>query len=137
MPAFTTVRNAILADYFGTAATAMGTPLEIGLSTTQPNADGSGITEPSGGAYSRQSVANTDAEWTINTTDSYASNDNEISYAQATADWGIISHFVIYQGGNPKFFGEITDSIGAASPKNVQNGDRFLFVASGLKVYLV
>jgi hypothetical protein len=134
MPFFNTVKDEILADYFGDSATKMGTPIEIGLSTTEPNGDGTGITEPGGGSYARVSVANTDAEWSLSVAGDSVENVNELQFPQATAGWGIIGWFVLYQSGTPKFFGPITNAAGNSTTKNVLTGDYFWFIENELKI---
>lgn len=136
MPFFNTIKGNILASYFGSSATEMGTPLEIGLSTTEPQGDGTGITEPVGGSYTRLSVANTDAEWDLSAAGDFIENVNEQSFPIATGAWGIIGWFVIYESGSPKFFGPITDVLGNSVTKDVQNNNHFWFVATGLKIQL-
>ena len=55
---------AILNNRFG--ATSMPTATSthyIGLSTTQPLSDGTGVTEPVGNGYARQAIANNTTNW--------------------------------------------------------------------------
>jgi hypothetical protein len=78
-----------------------GTPATwfIGLSTTAPADDGSGATEPSGGAYARVSVTNNTTNFPAAATASGTttkSNGTEIVFAQATAGWGTITHVLVW-----------------------------------------
>jgi len=70
----------------------------IALSTTTPTVSAGvvtgGVTEPSGGSYARASVANDDTNF--GTTDGVASNLTEIEFPEATADWGTVTHAVLY-----------------------------------------
>ena len=130
------MKIAILQDYFGDAATKMGTPLEIALSTTEPNTGGGGVTEPVGGSYTRYSIANTNAEWEAGGAADIVQNVNEIVFPLPTGGWGDIGWFMIYQAGTPKFYGEITDVTGVPVVKTVLTGELFVFVAKELKIQL-
>ena len=78
----------------------------IALSTTAPNADGTNVSEP-GDTYARQSIA-----W--NAAASRAKdNSGEIAFPEATASWGTVTHFAIYDaasGGNMLWYGTLTDA---------------------------
>lgn len=94
---------------FGIASYTAPATLYIALSTADPTDAGSGLAEPSGGAYARASVTNNGTNWTRSA--GQISNANVISYAQATAGWGDISHFAIFDaltGGNMLYYGAIT-----------------------------
>lgn len=136
MPFTLAIKTEILGDYFGDSATKMGTPLEIGLSLTEPNSGGGGITEPVGGSYTRFSVPNTDAEWGLAGAGDIIQNFNEFNYPLSTGDWGGIGWFVIYQAGTPKFYDNITNAAGDPVVKTVLTGEYFLFLAGELKIQL-
>ena len=91
--------NCIMGNVFRTQTSpAIPSTLYIGLSTTTPSVSGSGVTEPSGGSYSRVSLSNlsTPSNGTIKTT-------GDIAFPESSADWGTITHYVIYDaltGGN-------------------------------------
>ncbi len=70
------------------AAPAIGT-MFVGLFTAAPGEAGGG-TEVAVGAYARQSVAFTAP------TDGAGSNSALISFPQATADWGLITHYALF-----------------------------------------
>lgn len=87
----------------------------IGLSSTAPTVSGGvlgSITEPSTGGYARASVANTDAKWTI--TDGVATNDDDISFPEATGDWNVTpAYFVVFTaatGGTALWSGTLTNA---------------------------
>ena len=70
----------------------------LGLSSTAPNIGGTGVTEPSGGGYKRVAITNLTAP-----SNGVVSNSNDINFAESTAAWGVMSHYVIYDaetGGN-------------------------------------
>lgn len=102
----------------------------VALSTADPLDDGSGMSEPSGGSYARKSTSA--ADW--NTSSSGAiDNANDITFAQATASWGTITHFALMDalsGGNLLAHGSLT------TPKAIGNGDTAKFAAGDLDVTL-
>lgn len=97
------------------------TPIYIGLSTTDPGSDGTGFTEPVGGAYARQSSTNDATNWP-SASSGQKTNGALIQYPQATAAWGTISHWGIFladTGGSPVAWGELD------TPRAVASGDQF------------
>jgi len=98
----------------------------IGLHTSATNDDNSG-TEVSGGAYARQAA-------TFNAAVSGStSNSATVNFPTATASWGTVTHFGLYDastGGNLLYWGALTVA------KTVDNGDLFSFPAGNLTVTL-
>jgi hypothetical protein len=103
--------------------------LYFGLLTAAPSDSGGG-TEVSGGSYARVGVAASLANFSgtqaaASTTASSGtggrtSNNGAITFPAPTANWGVCSHFGIYDassGGNLMFHGALTAS------KTVNNGD--------------
>lgn len=95
--------QAILNSLFGKTsnfgALASAPAIYIGLSSTTPAEDGTGVTEPSGGAYARQLVVA--ASWNAATLadPSVVDNSVAITFPKATADWlagANLTHFVVY-----------------------------------------
>ena len=102
----------------------------MGLSTADPGDDGSGLAEPSGGAYAR--VATAASDWN---TASGGSLDNAsaIEFSEATASWGTITHFALFDAataGNMLAHGSLTAS------KTISSGDTASFAAGALDVTL-
>lgn len=85
--------TAHLAAAFGTNKHA-GFPATyyVALFTAAPT-DAGGGTEVVGGAYARVGVANTDANWTV--ASGQAKNATAITFAEATAAWGTITHWAL------------------------------------------
>lgn len=125
------IENTILDEILGNA-TYMPNPIYIGLMTAEPNDDGTGVTEPSGGAYARVSVANNLTEWPA-ASGGTKSNANAIDFTTATAAWGVITHYGIFDassGGNLLAFGALDSS------RDVQTSDTFSFLATAFIVAL-
>lgn len=93
----------------------------VGLSTTTPSKDGTGVTEPTGNGYGRTLLGNTSQALTQKmSTPALGKTENTdiIYFPEATGAWGTITHLVLYDaptGGNLLAFGALTNSI---SPTN-------------------
>lgn len=85
-------QNCIMGNVFRTK-TSPGIPstMYIGLSTTTPSVNGSGVTEPSGGNYSRVAMTGLSAP-----SNGAIHNSNDIEFPVSTTDWGTMTHYVIY-----------------------------------------
>jgi hypothetical protein len=119
MPLSTYLENKILYEVFGKVDYVAPTTLYLGLSTTTPAKGGTGVTEPSGGAYARVPITNNATNFPASTASSKA-NGAVFTFAEATAAWGTISHWVIYDAasvGNMIVFGTV------ATPKAIDIGD--------------
>ena len=77
----------VLDHTFGKATFTAPTNIFVGLSSTLPAADGSNITEPTGGNYARVSTAATDWTTASLASPSLISNGNAVTFGQASADW--------------------------------------------------
>lgn len=91
----------------GDATPAIPSAYFIGLSTTEPNIDGGNATEPSTDAgYARVQLTNLSEA-----TDGVTTNSAAINFAESTASWGTVTHFVIYDAasdGNLLMYGALT-----------------------------
>jgi len=67
----------------------------VGLSTTDPLEDGSGITEPEAGSYAR--VETEVADWS-NSISGTLKNANTITFSNPTGSWGTIAYFFLMDG---------------------------------------
>lgn len=108
-------------------ATAFTSPatVYVALFTAVTDGEAGTVTEVSGGAYARQSVA------FAAPSNGSTSNSAEIIFPVATAAWGTITHFGIYDAatlGNLLYYGALTSS------KAIATDDQFRFAASALTV---
>jgi hypothetical protein len=117
----------------GTAIqTSSGKPY-IGLFTSAPSDTGGG-TECSGGGYARIQVGSTvngftQSNFTVN--GGTAQNDSEFKFADATANWGTVSHIGVFDaetGGDLLVYGALT------SPVAIETGDIFKVPANGYTI---
>jgi len=114
------LENKVLDHILGKTAYTMPT-VYVGLSTADPLDDASGLAEPLGGGYAR--VATTGATWNAAAVGS-ASNAAAITFPQATASWGTVTHFALFDAataGNMIASGALTVS------KAIGNGDTAKF----------
>lgn len=102
--------RAIADSQFGGGATSWAPATwYIGLSTTQPNEDGSGFTEPSGNGYARVPMTNNTTNWPAATTvggTTTKSNGAKITYPNPTGGWGQVIYwgaFTASTGGTPEY----------------------------------
>ena len=101
----TYISNEILDHILGNGVFSPSANTYLGLSLTDPLENGSGVTEPIGGGYSRQLISR-DAAGTRSIT-----TDAEISFTEATDDWDSIKYFTINDaltGGNVWVRGSLT-----------------------------
>lgn len=88
-----------------------GTPVTwyFGLSTTTPNDDGTGFTEPVGGAYARVGMTNNITNFPVAATvagETTIKNGVKITWANPTGNWGVVTHYGIFTaltGGTPEY----------------------------------
>lgn len=102
--------NAVAGNVFGTKTNpALPSEYYIGLSSTAPNLNGSGVTEPAAVAgYARVKLESLGAP-----TNGVVSNTADINFAESTASWGTVSHFVIFDAqndGNLLMYGALSTS---------------------------
>ena len=83
----------------------------IGLSTTAPNADGSNITEPTGGSYARVNYAGSMDTPSGNS----VTNDEIIYFPETTGSWGTVTHYVLFNGNTPIIGGPLSQSVNIPS----------------------
>lgn len=84
----------------GSDLTSSGTSVYIGLSSTPPNPDGTGITEPVGNGYGRALIGTYNQSSTYlfgAAVDGEAVNEKYIYFPEATGSWGAqLTHFVLF-----------------------------------------
>lgn len=116
---------------FRTGSFTKPTVLGVALFTAAPS-DAGGGTEVSGGSYARVDVPPLDANWSgASATTGLTDNVGIITFPTATANWGTVSHFGIFDattGGNLLVWGAL------AASKTVNTDDVFRFAAGALDV---
>ncbi len=127
--------NSLLDHVLKTASYTSPTNIYIALSRANPQADNSGIDEPIGCARVLCNTWNTASDRKTN-------NTNTIVFAEATTNWGVISHVGIYDdadGGNLLAFGELSNYKTVISGNTVSFNAETIeikFEPSGISTYL-
>lgn len=109
--------NDMLNTLFGGVATTAPATYYVGLSTTQPTDAGTGITEPSTGAYARVAVTNNTTNFP-NASARAKSNGTAITFPSPTGTWGTVKWAVLYTastGGTFCGWGELSEAISPVS----------------------
>jgi len=135
------LREDLLDEVFGAQNYTAPTALEFGLSTTAPNDDGTNITEPDGvDGYARVTEDNDLVTWNVAVTQDGATaegitikeNAIEITFPEATATWGTVTHFIIADdAGVFMGWGELV------IPKTIEQGDTARFAVEDLEIRLL
>lgn len=113
--------NSILDHIFKTTPYSQPAGIFIALSTADPTDDGSGIAEPTGGAYARVQSDTWDVAASRAT-----KNTNAITFPTATDTQGTVTHFAILDaltGGNMLAHGALT------APRVINSGNTETFAA--------
>lgn len=101
--------NLVAGNVFRTKTSpAIPTSYYLGLSKTAPNLSGGNVSEPSGGGYARVKLTGLGTP-----SDGVVTNTSIVDFAESTASWGTITHFVVYDaltGGNLLMYGQLTTS---------------------------
>jgi hypothetical protein len=121
--------NKILDHIFGKGSYTPPT-IYVGLSTTDPTDDGSGLAEPSGNAYAR--VQTSTSDWNIASNGSL-DNVGDITFAQATGNWGTITHFTLFDAATA---GNMLAQGSLSQPKAIGESDTARFEAGDLEISL-
>ena len=122
--------NQVMGNLFKTKETpALPSEYYIGLSSTAPNISGGNVTEPlSNSGYKRVRLENLSEP-----TDGVITNEQAISFDESTANWGTMSHFVIYdalEAGNLLMYDTLS------TPRNVEAATIVTIKANSLTLTL-
>lgn len=102
----------------------------VGLSTSDPLDDGSGLAEPTGNGYARITTAA--ANWDV-AVDGLIDNGVELSFPAATGSWGTVTHLCFFDAATA---GNLLASGALTVPKAISSGDTPKFAAGDLDVVL-
>ena len=122
--------NCTAGNVFGSKKTpALPEQYYIGLSTSAPEMDGTGVTEPSASAGYKRVLLDSLSEPATGV----VSNEADINFEESTANWGTVTHFVIYDaeavgGGNLLMYGTLS------TPRSVETATVMTIKAGCLKL---
>lgn len=122
--------NQVMGNLFKTKESpALPSEYYIGLSSTAPNISGGNVTEPlTNSGYKRVKLENLSEP-----TDGVITNEQPISFDESTANWGTMSHFVIYdaiESGNLLMYDALS------TPRNVEAATIVTIKANSLTLTL-
>lgn len=122
--------NQVMGNLFKTKETpALPSEYYIGLSSTAPDIGGGNVTEPlSNSGYKRVKLENLSEP-----ADGVITNKQAISFDESTANWGTMSHFVIYdaiESGNLLMYDTLS------TPRNVEAATIVTIKANSLTLTL-
>lgn len=124
MGAHNSRQRAIADSQFGGGATSWAPATwYLGLSTTNPNTDGTNFTEPVGGAYARLAIVNNATNFPAATTVggiTTKANGIKFTFVNPTGVWGLIAYygfFTALTGGTPEYSNALD------APITVRNGN--------------
>jgi len=120
----TSQKNGLLNAAFGAAAYTAVDPMYVALFV------GGTEVSTSGTAYARQSVANNNTNWP-GAVNGVAANGVAVTYAQATADWGVVDGFRLMTAVTAGV--EIARGT-IASPRDIRSGDTAKFLIGSLTI---
>jgi len=83
------ITDALLNYLFRASSFTPASTFYVGLSTTLIDETGA-VSEPSGGAYTRQPITRASASWTAPGSVHYITNSTVIDFPESTASWGTI-----------------------------------------------
>ena len=133
------LENNVLDHVFGGGDYSRPATLEIGLSTTPIDDDGTGITEPDGAdGYARVTVDNDTDTWEDAETapagehagKGCKTNKIVINFPEAAGDWDEVTHMFISDGTNVLAYGTLD------TPRTVENGQVASFAAGAFIITL-
>ena len=122
--------NCIMGNVFQTKLSpGLPSKVYLGLSSSAPDVDGSGATEPLASAgYSRVELNSLDVP-----TNGEITNKSEISFPESSASWGTVTHFVLYDApvnGNLLMFNVLSQA------RSVEQATIVMVKAGSLKLTL-
>lgn len=122
--------NCIMGNVFQTKLSpGLPSKVYLGLSSSAPDVDGSGATEPLASAgYSRVELNSLDVP-----TNGVITNKSEISFPESSASWGTVTHFVLYDApvnGNLLMFNVLSQA------RSVEQATIVMVKAGSLKLTL-
>lgn len=123
------LENKLLDHVLGNVAFTAPATVYIALFTVAPT-DAGGGTEVTGGSYARVAVVNNSTNWPA-ATNGTKSNGTEISFPTATADWGTVVAFAIFDAataGNMLYWADLMQA------KTISNGDTAKFAIGDIDI---
>lgn len=100
----------------------------LAISKTEPQVNGTGVTEPSGGNYQRVAITKNTTSFKASA-NGLVSNLNRLQFNESSSDWGVFPYYAIYDsasGGNLLWGGSLN------RPRTIETDMQLFIEASGL-----
>ena len=113
--------NRVLDKNFGGTAYSEPATYYFGLSTTTIQIDGTGATEPAGGAYARVALTNNKTNWGT-ASNAALTNSTAVTFPESSGSWGTITYVGMWDAstaGNIWWFDVLTPARAVASTTTV------------------
>lgn len=123
------MENKILDHVYGNTAFSAPATVYYALFTAAPS-DAGGGTEVSGGSYARKAVTNNTTNFP-NASGGSKSNGTAITFVTATASWGVVTHFGIFDASTA---GNLLNWAALTASKTIDNGDTAEFAVGAFTV---
>lgn len=123
------LENIILDEVLGGVGYTPAANTSIALYTSAPSDSGGG-TEVTGGSYARVTLANNTTTWPSAAGGS-KSNGVAVNFNEATADWGIVTSFAVFDDqGTPRqlYWGMLAEA------RDIKDGDKPSFAIGSLTI---
>jgi len=104
--------NKIADHLFGNSSLGLPSTWYVAVSSTAPQANGTGVTEPTDPAYARIAISNNKTNFSTASNGTLA-NLLEKQFPESTINQGTLTHWAIYDalsGGNFWYYGALTNS---------------------------
>ncbi|MCL2248680.1 MAG: hypothetical protein FWC13_05375 [Oscillospiraceae bacterium] len=121
MSASNVLERKVLNHFFGIKNEPPPTQVFVGLLTSDPTDEDIGL-EVSGGNYERQPISFSPPEIILGKTQ--ITNNAEVRFPVATANWGTVAYFGIY---NAQSGGELYAHTPVGIPKQIENDDEAVY----------
>ncbi len=126
------LENKVLDHIFRSGTFTKPSTLYIGLMTAAADGEAGSITEVSGGAYARVADNPSDTNWSAATAgNGTTDNLTTISFPTATADWGTVTHFGVFDAATA---GNLLIYAALGASRNITTGATPSFAPGALTV---
>jgi len=131
MPFSDQLRHSILNHVLGGSGNVNQTTLWIGLSRADPGFDGSTNSEPSGNAYARVAVVNSNNVWAL-AASGVKRNNAAITFPEATGSWGLVTDATLWTNATSTGASVFWGNAPLGTNKSIISGDTPNFPANSL-----
>lgn len=125
------LRHSMLNQAFGGSGDLNPSTLWVGLSRAEPGFTAATNSEPSGNAYARVAVVNSDNNWAA-AASGVKQNNAAITFPEATGSWGLVTHATVWIDPTSDGAAAYWGSAPLGTGKSIISGDTANIPASSL-----